>query len=216
MDTNTARVNMIKNQIQTSRVSDPLVLEALEAVPRELFVPKARRAVAYVDEDIPVGGGRSLLEPLILARMLQVAAVAPTDVVLDVGCATGYSSAVLSHMASTVVALESDPDLATKAEATLSELGRDNAVVITGPLAEGCPRQAPFNLIFINGAVPAVPVALRDQLADKGRLVAVIRQGAVGRLTVVERHGAAFSQRVLFDADAPLLKGFAPAPAFIF
>ncbi|GEO83023.1 protein-L-isoaspartate O-methyltransferase family protein [Pararhodospirillum oryzae] len=216
METSTARLNMVKSQIMPNRVSDPLVLEALGNVPRELFAPKAMRAVAYVDEDIPLGKGRFVLEPLITARLLQAAEIVPEDVVLDIGTGTGYSAAVLSRMVSTVVALESDPDLAAKAESTLIELGVDNAVVITGPLAEGCPRQAPFSLIIVNGAIPHVPAPLRAQLADGGRLVAVLREGPVGRLVVVERHGNAFGQRTLFDTDAPLLPGFEPAPSFIF
>lgn len=216
MDSSAARENMIKNQILPNRVTDPLVIEAMGAVPRDIFVPRALRGVAYVDEDLAIGDGRHLIEPLVMARMLQAARLGPADVVLDVGCGTGYSAAVLARMASTVVALESDTSLSERAAETLGDLGLDNAVVITGPLREGSPAQAPFDAIFIGGAVPEVPKTLRSQLADGGRLVAVLTERGAGRVIVVERHGDAFGQRTVFDANAPSLPGFELEDTFVF
>lgn len=216
MEPSIARENMIKNQILPSRVTDPLVVAAMGAVPREPFVPKALRGVAYVDEDLDIGGGRVLAEPLVLARMLQAAAIRRSDVVLDLGTGTGYSAAVLAHMANTVVAVESDPELVDAAARTLGALGLDNAVVTTGVLAEGCPDQAPFDVIVVNGAIPAVPDSLRQQLADGGRLVAVVTSQGVGRVVVIERSGSAFGQRVICDANVRPLPGFAVPTPFVF
>jgi len=212
-----ARFNMVENQVRANRVTDPAVLTAMETVPRELFVPKALRGIAFVDEDLAMDNGRYLMEPLVLARMVQAVALQPSDVVLDVGCATGYSTAVLAHIASTVVALESDPELVQRATRTLTDLSLDNAVVVAGPLADGYPGQAPYDVIVIGGAVAAVPDSLRDQLADGGRLVAVVGDGRWNsRITVIERHGEAFGRRALFDAATPPLPGFEPAPTFAF
>ncbi|SDD71743.1 protein-L-isoaspartate O-methyltransferase family protein [Rhodospira trueperi] len=217
MDFEKARFNMVESQVRANRVTDPAVLQAMEAVPRELFVPKALRGFAYVDSSLSLDDGRHLVEPLVLARMVHAAAIQDSDVVLDVGCATGYSAAVLAHMASTVVALESDADLSTRATRTLTELGLDNAVVVTGTLADGYPRQAPYDVILLEGAVPEVPDDLRGQLGDGGRLVAIIGDGTWNsKLTVIERHGESFGRRVLFDAAAPRLPGFDRAEAFVF
>ena len=148
------RRNMVENQIRPNRVTDSAILTVMGELPRERFLPEALRGVAYVDEDIEIAEGRYLMEPLVLARLLQAAAVDREDMVLDIGCATAYSTAVLARLAGTVVAVESDPNLAAGAMATLEELGIDNAVVIEGPLAEGYPGQAPYNVILLGGAVP--------------------------------------------------------------
>lgn len=217
MDFDKARFNMVENQIRTNRVTDPAVLAAMGTVPRELFVPKAQRGIAYVDEDLPLDDGRYLMEPLVLARMIQAAEVQPGDVVLDVGCATGYSTAVLARIASTVVALEANDDMAMRATRTLTELGLDNAVVVGGALAEGYPRQAPYDVILLGGAVQEVPDGLRQQLSDGGRLVTVLGDGRWNsRITVIERHGGAFGHRTVFEAATPLLSGFERPAAFVF
>jgi len=213
----TARLNMVEGQVRPNKVVDQRVVDAMLAVPRELFVPKAARGIAYVDEDIPVAPGRFLIEPMVLARMLQEARVTPDDIVLVIGAGTGYSAAVLSRVAATVVALESDADLARRASATLQEQGAENAVVVEAPLAEGYPRQAPYDVVLIDGAVSAVPDALLGQLAEGGRLVGVVaEEGRLGRARLFERRGGAVAGRVLFEAGTPLLPGFAPAPRFVF
>ncbi len=217
MDFELARRNMVDNQVRTNRVTDPLVISALRAVPREVFVPAPQKGVAYLDDDLSVGSGRFLMEPMILARLLQLAEVQTHDAVLDVGCATGYSTAVLGKMASSVVALEEDPGLVNWATETLLGLGIDNAVVVEGALAEGLPAQGPYDVIFVNGALPRVPDVLRNQLAEGGRLVAVVQgEKGVGHATLVTRRGGAFGHRTEFDASIKMLPGFSRDPAFVF
>jgi protein-L-isoaspartate(D-aspartate) O-methyltransferase len=208
---------MVEGQIRPNKVTHSALVAALLEIPREDFVPQASRSVAYVDEDIRVSPGRYLIEPMVLARLINEAQVAPSDIVLDVGAATGYSTAVLARIASSVVAVESDPALAAQAGETLRRLGSDNATVVTGPLPAGYPRQAPYNVILINGAVPEVPDTLLDQLTEGGRLAAVVSaDGRLGQARLYRRiHGIA-SSIVLFDAATPLLPGFEPAPRFVF
>lgn len=218
MDYAVARHNMVENQIRTNRVRDPQVLEAMQTVPRELFVPKQMRGIAYVDEDVDLGNGRYLMEPLVLARLLQLAEVKPQDVALVIGCGTGYTAAVLARLVSTVVALESDVDLATRAAGLLAEQGADNVAVVTGPLKDGYPTQAPYDLIVIDGGVQDIPTALCNQLAENGRLVAVMDGGlgSMGRGILVSRICGGFSRRVGFDAATPILPGFTKPAGFIF
>jgi len=217
-----ARLNMVNSQLATNRVADPRVLEAMATVPREEFLPKPLRGVAYVDEDIPLGDGRYLIEPAVLARMIQALAVKPSDIALDVACGPGYSTAVLASLCSAAVGLESSPALAKTATQTLSRLGVDTAVVIEGPLQGGYPKQAPYDVILIGGAVAAVPETLTAQLAEGGRMAVVLTERAgrgiaqVGRATVIERRGGHLARRVLFDAGIPALKEFEPAPEFVF
>ncbi|MBI1206003.1 MAG: methyltransferase domain-containing protein [Azospirillum sp.] len=212
-----ARFNMVEGQIRPNRVTDPGVVAALAAVPREQFVPKAVRGIAYVDEAVPVGNGRYLGEPLVTARLLQGAAITPSDVVLVIGCGTGYSAALLARLAATVVAIESDAELAGHATESLSELGADNVVVYEGDLATGYPAQAPYDVILIDGGVAQVPERLLDQLAEGGRLLAVISPfGGVGSARLYRRVAGTISNRVLFDAASPCLPGFEAKPTFVF
>ena len=212
-----ARHNMVENQVRTNRVTDPQVILALDEVPREVFVPKPLRGVAYVDSDIDLGGGRSLMGPLPFARLLQAAAIQPHEVVLDVGAATGYSSAVLARLASTVVALESDADMADRATALVGELGADNVAVVTGALSEGSAAHGPYDVIVLEGAVSHIPETLVRQLADGGRLVAVVRgETGLGHATVVTRVDNTFTNREIFDAAVVPLPGFQAQSVFVF
>jgi protein-L-isoaspartate(D-aspartate) O-methyltransferase len=182
-------------------------------VPREIFVPKQRAGGAYVDGPVPVGNGRSLMEPRVFARLVQFADIQPTDVVLDVGCGSGYSAAILSRLASTVVALETDSELAGRASANLAALGVDNVAVVTGALPDGDAAHGPYDVIMIEGQVPSIPDKLLKQLAEGGRLLVVMDQGAgPGRATLYSRFGGTVSHRIVFDATVGRLPGFA-APA---
>lgn len=216
MDYTAARHNMVENQIRTNRVIDPAVVAALAEVPREVFVPKAMRGFAYVDEDLDVGGGRFILEPLTVARLLIATGIKPTDVVLNIGDATGYVTAVVSKLAQTVVALESDADWAGRATQSLTDLGVDNAAVVRGPLEQGYAAQAPYDVILLSGAVAEIPAALCRQLADGGRLAGVVGASGVGKGTLVVRVGDTFGRRALFDAVTPVLPGFQAKPKFVF
>lgn len=186
-------------------------------IPREAFVPPRLSGIAYVDEDLPIGKRRYLMEPLVLARLLQVAAIGRDDVVLDVGCNTGYGSAVMSQLASTVVALESEPELAKEAERILSELELDNVAVVQGPLEEGYERGGPYNVIVFEGAVSEIPEAICRQLADGGRLVAVLSpDGKVGKIVLFSRIHGQLARTDGYDAFTPMLPGFEPVAKFTF
>jgi len=214
-----ARLNMVESQVRVNAVTDGRLIAALGAVPRERFVPMSRQGVAYVDEDIRVGDGnppRFLMEPRVFAKLAQLAAIGPDDLVLDIGCGTGYSTAVLSRLAGTVVALESDEDLAARAGATLSDLGVDNAVVVSGPLAEGYAKQAPYDVIFVNGAVEELPEAILPQLREGGRLVAVVGYGNAARARLYVKNGGMTSYTEYFNAAVKPLPGFRKAAEFVF
>lgn len=222
------RRTMVECQLRPNKVIDTKLLAAFEDVPRELFVPKSLRGVAYVDEDLQIAPGRYLMEPMVLARLIQAADLEPDEVVLDIGAATGYGAAILSGLASTVVAVESDLILYEQANAILRDLGKVNCVVVSEPLTAGYPRSAPYDVILVEGAVAEIPTALTDQLADGGRLLAVVAAGtaaaafsglrgsAVGQAVICRRIGGTVSRRVLFDAQVPVLPGFEARPRFVF
>ncbi|MFQ5567850.1 MAG: protein-L-isoaspartate O-methyltransferase [Paracoccaceae bacterium] len=211
-----ARRAMVDCQVRPSDVTRYAIIEAMLWAPRELFVSKARRDVAYAGADIELAPGRVLLEPRTFAKMLEAAAVGASDLVLDLAPGTGYSTAVIARMAEAVIAIEPEPDLADTAQALLADLEVDNAVISPGDPAAGDAAHGPFDVIFINGAVETLPDALLAQLKDGGRLVALFRQGGVGQCCVLTRAGAGVSRRHVFDADAPLLAGFEAAAEFAF
>jgi len=212
-----ARANMVDCQLRTNKVRDARLLHAFETVPRELFVPENRRSIAYVDEDLQLSPGRFLIEPMVLARLLHAANITPEDLVLEIGGASGYGSAILAYLGATVVSLESDKDLAAAAAAAQAKLGIGNVLIVVGPLRHGYDKQAPYNVIVINGAVSEIPAAITDQLAEGGRLVGVVREDTgPGQAVLVERHGANISRRVLFDAATPVLPEFERTPGFVF
>jgi protein-L-isoaspartate(D-aspartate) O-methyltransferase len=214
------RLNMVESQVRPSDVTDRRIIRAMLEVPREAFVPEGLRALAYMDEAVPVGQGaggrpaRTLLAPRTFAKLVQLAEIEASAVVLDVGCATGYSTAVLARLARAVVALEADAALAGRATATLRRLEVNNALLIEGPLAAGAPSHAPFDAIVLEGAVPRVPHDLLEQLKDGGRLVCVSAQAAFGRAEVWRRSGKAFDARPAFDAGADPLPGFTVEAGF--
>jgi protein-L-isoaspartate(D-aspartate) O-methyltransferase len=182
-----------------------------------LFLPEKLRGVAYLDEDISLGTGRCMMEPMVLARLLQAAQPEPADIALDIGCGSGYATAILSRILATVVAVESDDTSVEAAASALSSLGLDNAVVVKGDITQGYPGQAPYNVILIGGTVSQVPEVISGQLAEGGRLVAIVRgDDGIGRATLIERRSGQTSQRILFDAAVPRLPEFEPAPGFAF
>lgn len=216
------RVKMVDGQVRTTDVTDAAILAAMLTVPREDFVPQERRALAYIDEDIevaPAGEGRDaryLMEASPFARLVQLADLRDGDRVLDVGCASGYSSAVLAAIAGEVVALESDPTLAAQARETLASQGLGNVTVVEGPLAGGHAARAPYQVILVNGAVDEVPAALLDQLGDGGRLVAVVGTGNAGRAILHVKENGLVSVRHAFNAAVRPLAEFRRTPAFEF
>jgi len=212
-----ARHNMVQSQVRTNKVTNERLLAAMSELPRESFLPQARRGVAYVDEDIPIDHGRYLMEPMVLARLLQCAEARPDDLGLVVGCATGYGAAVLARLCGTVVALENRPSLVEQATTLLTDLGVDNAAVVEGPLVEGYPKQAPYDVILFGGAVAQIPDALAAQLAEGGRMLAVVaNDSGMGCATLFTCRTGALSERVLFDAATPLLPDFEKQPGFVF
>lgn len=216
MDFAATRQRMVETQLRTNRVTDEAVLAAIAAVPRELFVPRALRAVAYVDDDLEIERGRYLMEPMVFARLLQLAEIEPSDTVLDIGCGTGYSAVVIGRLAGSVVAVESNPTLAQRAEELFRELDAGNVSLVRGPLERGHPPQAPYDVVFFDGGVAEVPSTISDQLAEGGRLVCVVTDGGIGRATLMGRTGGVLSSRPAFDAAIRLLPGFAPKPRFVF
>ena len=210
------RANMVECQLRAGRVSNPALLDAMRSIAREDFAPIALKPVAYVDENL-LFEGRVMVEPMVFARLLQFAEPGPDDYVLDIGPGLGYSSAVLGRVVSAVVALESDGDLAERARKALAAADSDNVVVVEGPLEAGYAEEAPFNLIVIEGAVAAVPPALVDQLAEGGRLAAVVRSGGgLGHATIFSKRGGVVSSRTVFDAGTPYVAGFEPRQEFVF
>ena len=213
----TARRNMVDCQLRPNKVVNAAILEAMEAAPRELFLTKALRGIAYADDDIGLGDGRYLMEPLVLARLLQSAEIKPSDVVLNIGCGPGYDAAVIGRLAATVVAVEQDSNLVELATKTLNDLDADNVAVVQGDLTAGWPGQGPYDVIVISGSVGAVPATLTDQLADGGRLVAVVgNPRGMGWATLFVRHGDKVASRAIFDAGTPTLPGFVEEPGFVF
>jgi len=210
------RRSMVDSQLRTNRVTHDALIAAMLEIPRERFVPERLSRVAYVDQDLPLGGGRFLMEPMVFARLVQALAVSPGDVVLDIGCGSGYSSAVLARLCSTVVALESDPVLAETARRNLADIDIDNVVVVDGQLETGYPDQAPYDAILMGGAVPETGETLTGQLTERGRLSAVVAKGAgPGRAVCATRIGDTVSVRTLFDANAPGLPGFETIEGFV-
>ncbi len=211
-----ARQHMINSQIRTNDVTDPAILASFRAVPRENFVPAGQRALAYSDVHIKTDEGRYLIRPRDFSKMIDAADILPSDIVLDIACGRGYSTAVLAGLCETVVGLEDDDDRVTHASDLIMKLDVTNAAVVKGDLKSGAREHGPFNVIMVSGSVSEVPKTWLDQLANGGRLVAVIQNGPMGRVTVFTRSGDAIGERVVFDASVPTLAGFTPSPEFVF
>lgn len=211
-----AREAMVDRQVRPADVTLYPIIAAMLAVPREAFVPDARRPVAYLGEHVPLAPGRVLLDPRVFAKLLDALDVGTGDLVLDLGCGLGYSTAVLARMADAVVAVEPDPEMAAEAERLLGQHSVDNAVVQAGPLEAGVAEHGPFDVVILEGGIELLPPAIEEQLKVGGRIAAIFMQGAGGQARLGLRTPQGITWRRIFDATAPVLPGFAAVKAFEF
>lgn len=215
-----SRIRMVDNQLRTNSVTNYRVLDAMTAVPREMFVDNAKRSIAYSDGDISLGetesGPRYLQKPVTFARMIQAAEIGIDDFVLVVGCNSGYALAVIALLASAVVGVEQDQDLATRASELMTELGVENADVVEGALNEGCASQGPFNVIVFDGSAEQVPEAILGQVRDGGRLIYVDGDSGSARAMLLTKSGDQIGKRTAFNTAAPRLPGFEIERGFVF
>jgi len=218
IDFSLARRNMVASQLRPNGIADTRLLAAMGDVPREVFVPFTHVGVAYIDAPIRLISNRYLMQPLLLARLLQAAKIAPKDRVLDLAPATGYSTLILAALASSVVGVEPDALLHKEAEKNIAAYAPGKAVVFEGAPVEGCAANAPFDVVFINGSVETLPDILFDQLAEGGRLVAVVcRYGVVpGQARLYRKKDGEMSWKSLFEASVPPAPGFAAKRGFEF
>jgi protein-L-isoaspartate(D-aspartate) O-methyltransferase len=220
VDFATARRRMVDGQVRTNDVTDLRLQAAMFELPREKFVPADKAALAYLDLDLPVtpagDKGRRLLKPMVLAKLLQAAAIREDEHVLDVGCATGYSAALLARLARSVVAIEQDRPLADAAQQALRAVGAGNVSVVSGPLHEGWPAGGPYDVILLDGASEVPPESLFRQLKDGGRLVGVVGRSPGAKAMLYRSVEGKVSGRPIFDATAPVLPGFVAPLAFVF
>jgi protein-L-isoaspartate(D-aspartate) O-methyltransferase len=219
------RLTMVETQLRPNEVTDTRLIAAMSALPRERFVPERMRAFAYIDERLEVfpaidaAPARFLLAPMVLARLVQLAAVEPGDTVLDVGCVTGYSTAILARLGREVVGVEPEPELADAARENLRALDLANVEIFESDLARGCPEKGPYDVILLNGSVPAPPESLFGQMREGGRLAAILSRpspGAQGRATLFVKAGGEVSGLPHFDAGAAPLPRFSRESSFSF
>ncbi|MBO6784855.1 MAG: protein-L-isoaspartate O-methyltransferase [Alphaproteobacteria bacterium] len=215
----TARRNMVDGQLRPNRVTDDRILDVMGELPREMFVGKSKQGIAYVDEDIEIGEGRYLAEPVVVARLVQALELTRSDSVLVIGAGTGYDAALIGRLSGPVVAIESDSVLADQASMVINHLGIDNVAVVEADLRGGYAEQAPYDVIYFGGSVDEIPDSIAGQLAPEGRLAAVLggaENGILGRACLMTAIGGNLSRRAIFDAGTRPLPGFEKAPAFVF
>jgi len=215
-DFTAAREAMVDCQVRPSDVTKYPIIDALLRTPREIYVPADKQSVAYMGEHIAVSANRSILDARTFAKMLDAVSITADELVLDVACGTGYSTAVIAQMAEAVVAVEDDADLAKLASETLAEAGVDNAFVINAPLTGGAAKHGPYDVIVVEGAIEVFSDALANQLKDGGRVVAILVEDSIGQCNIGKKVGPNINWRSDFDANAPMLDGFAKPKAFSF
>lgn len=202
------RTTMVDTQVRPSDVTKFPIIEAMLTTPRENFVPASKRDGAYVGEHVDLGGGRVVLDPRVLAKMLDALNIQNDELVLDLGCGLGYSSAVMARMAQAVVAVEEDEDMAKEAASALSDNGSDNVIVETGPINAGAPQHGPYDVIILQGGVEELPSGILAQLKEKGRICAIFLDGALGIVRIGYKLEGEVTWRMVFNATAPVLSGF--------
>ncbi|QPM89005.1 protein-L-isoaspartate O-methyltransferase family protein [Pseudooceanicola algae] len=208
------RTMMVDAQVRPSDVTKFPIIEAMLAVPREVFVPRDRKEAAYLGENVSLGGNRVLLEPRTLAKMLDALDIQPDELVLDLGAAQGYSAAVISRFAEAVIAVEEQEDLVADSQQILSDLGADNVVLHDAKLAEGAPEHGPYDVILVEGGVAFLPDAITDQLKEGGRIAVLFLEGHLGEVRLGYKVDGKVSWRFSFNAGAPVLPGFERHSAF--
>ena len=211
-----ARYNMIQGQLRPNQIADVRLLEAMGSVPRELFLPANERGAAYRDGAIPLGLDRVLMEPLVFAKLVQSAEIKETDVVLDIGCATGYSTAVLAALAATVIGIEEEESFIDHAIKTINGLTIENTLLYRQETIHGYAEQGPYDVIIYEGMISEVSETIWEQLADQGRLIAVVADQGVGAARLYRKIGGKRSVIPLFTTTLPFLKGFTPISGFDF
>lgn len=208
------RTMMVDTQVRPSDVTKFPIIDAMLSVPREVYVPATMQEAAYIGENLDIAAGRVVLEPRTFGKMLDALMIDVDDVVLDIACGLGYSTAVLAQMCDFVVAVEDDDARASQAQETLSAQGVDNAAVMTGPLAGGSAKSGPYDIIMVQGAVHTVPDALLDQLREGGRIACIFAEGALGVVRIGLKIDGTVNWRFAFNAGAPVLTGFEKQAAF--
>jgi len=208
------RETMVDTQVRPSDVTKYSIIDAMLLVGREAYIPDNLREAAYIGDNIHLGNGRVVLAPRTFAKMLDALSIRPDETVLDIGCALGYSSAVIERLAEAVVAVEEEATMAAEAQSILSANGADSAAVIEGRLADGAPRHAPYDVIILQGGVEEVPAEITGQLREGGRIAALFMEGELGTVRIGYRSGGRIVWRHAFNASAPILPGFAGKPAF--
>ncbi|MFN4183514.1 MAG: protein-L-isoaspartate O-methyltransferase family protein [Hyphomonas sp.] len=218
MDFELAREIMVDSQIRPNDVTEAAIVAAFMSTPREEFVPSARRSVAYSELEIETAPGRALWTPRDTAKLVKLAQIKPTDIVLVIAAGSGYEAALISHMADTVIALEDKAGLVDAMSARFAEIGIDRIAPVEGKITEGLAEQAPFDVIYVCGMIETVPEAWGAQLAEGGRLVAVVadKDRRLGRGKVFTKAGDTLSSRDSFDACPPRLVEFDLKPSFSF
>lgn len=208
------RTMMVDTQVRPSDVTKFPIIEAMLTVARENFVPTALRDAAYVGEHVALGNGRVVLDPRVLAKMLDALDIQNDELVLDIGVGLGYSSAVIARMAQAVIAVEEDDALATDAAAALADAGADNVVVETATLAAGAPQHGPYDVVVLQGAVEDIPAAILSQVKEGGRICAIFLEGPLGIARMGYKLNGDITWRLAFNATAPVLPGFEAERAF--